>query len=129
MKEIIRERAWELGFDTCRFTSADPPDNAASFQAWLAAGRHGEMGYLVRNAYKRIDPQQVLPVARTIICLAASYWMADGVSPGRPEWPKTSPLGATPSAATTPASRTSGVVARYARATDYHDVLGERLKI
>ena len=129
MKESIRQQARDLGFDTCRFTSAAPPANGASFQAWLAAGRHGEMGYLARNAHKRMDPQQVLPGARTIICLAASYWMADGVSPGRREPPETSPPGLTPSAATTPAPRSGGGIARYARASDYHDVLGERLKI
>src|SRR6185369_9824472 len=73
MKALIAERALELGFDACRFTTADPPQSAPHFQAWLAARRHGDMDYLRRNALKRVDPKQVLPGAQSIICLAASY--------------------------------------------------------
>ena len=65
------------------------------------------MAYLERNAHKRIDPQQVLANAKSVISLAASYGAEEA-----------SPTGA----------RFSGVVARYARHSDYHDVLGERLK-
>ena len=36
MKEAIRRRALELGFDDCRFTTAHPPGSAPDFQAWLA---------------------------------------------------------------------------------------------
>ena len=35
MKEIIRRRALELGFDDCRFTSAAVPASAKQFQDWL----------------------------------------------------------------------------------------------
>ena len=73
MKEALRQRARELGFDDCRVTTASAPESAARFQQWLAEGRHGEMAWLARNAPKRVDPQQVLPGARSIITLAASY--------------------------------------------------------
>ena len=56
MKEFIRQRARELGFDDCRFTSASPPESAPRLQNWLAQGRHGQMLYLERNAAKRADP-------------------------------------------------------------------------
>ena len=59
------------------------------------------MAYLERNAHKRVDPKRVLAGARSIITLAASYHLHQ---------------------------QESGPVARYARFTDYHDVLGERLK-
>jgi epoxyqueuosine reductase len=59
------------------------------------------MAYLERNAPKRVDPLQVLAGARSIITLAASYH--------------------------DPSAR-SGLIARYARYRDYHDVLSERLK-
>lgn len=107
MKSAIRERAAKLGFEDCRFTSAAAPESAAHFQAWLNEGRHGEMQYLARNASKRVDPQQVLAGARTIICLATNYHPAE----------------------TAPPSPGTGFVARYARHTDYHDALAERLKI
>jgi epoxyqueuosine reductase len=101
MKEKIRQRALKLGFDDCRFTSADVPTSAEQFQNWLAGKQHGEMSWLERNAPKRTNPQKVLSGAKSIIALATSYEIS---------------------------SRKSGLVARYARFDDYHDVLGERLK-
>ena len=52
MKTAIQQRALELGFDDCRFTTARSPEHADSFQDWLQAGRHGEMAWLARNAEK-----------------------------------------------------------------------------
>ncbi len=101
MKELIRQKAAALGFDACFVTGAVRPDHAEAFEQWLADGRNGEMQWLARNAPKRIDPQLVLPGARSIVCLAASYHRAEG---------------------------SSGAIARYARFDDYHDVLAERLK-
>jgi epoxyqueuosine reductase len=77
MKEAIRQRARELGFDDCRFARATPPDHGAEFKRWLAAERHGAMAYLERNAAKRVDPDLVLAGAKTIITLAASYATLD----------------------------------------------------
>jgi epoxyqueuosine reductase len=110
MNNAIRQRAYELGFDACRITHAGVPDHAADFERWLAAGRHGEMAYLQRNASKRVDPGQVLPDARSVICLAASYAIAAPV----------------PEATSTSGAR--GVVARYARFADYHEVMGSRMR-
>ena len=108
MKEAIRQRALELGFDACRFTTAAAPASAEQFQNWLDGKRHGEMTWLQRTAPKRVDPQRVLSGARSVICLAASYETKIPNSELR-----------TPN---------SGVVARYARFADYHDVLGQQLK-
>jgi len=124
MKEIIRQRAFDLGFDDCRFTAATTPDHAAEFQRWLAKNRHGEMGYLERNAQKRIDPQKVLPGARSVITLATSYAASD-------EGPVTRGEGRASGAChPSPVTRHhSGLVARYARFKDYHDVIGGRLRV
>lgn len=108
MKGTIRQRARELGFDDCRFTTAAPPESAPDFSQWLAEKHHGDMGWLERNAEKRLDPQKVLPGAKSLIVLAASYEIKNQK--------------------TEIESRKSGVIARYARFTDYHDVLSERLK-
>ena len=108
MKEKIYRRALELGFDDCRFTTAAAPASAELFQDWLAGKNHGEMTWLERNAAKRVDPQKVLPSAKSIIALAASYHVEKSQSAIRnPQF---------------------GEVARYARFDDYHDVLAERLK-
>jgi epoxyqueuosine reductase len=102
MKEKIRKRALELGFDDCRFTTAAPPASAEQFQNWIAGNKNGEMSWLERNAEKRINPQRVLPGAKSVIALAASYQSEN---------------------------QKNGGVARYARFDDYHDVLGARLKL
>jgi epoxyqueuosine reductase len=109
MKAAIRQRARELGFDDCRFTAADAPASAEDYQNWLTNHHHGEMAWLERNAAKRTDPQQVLAGAKSMICLAASY--EDSNSKFKIQNSK------------------SGIIARYARFDDYHDVLAERLKM
>ena len=117
MKEAVRQRARELGFDDCRFTSANPPDHALEFQGWLAEKKHGEMAYLERNAHKRVNPQEVLAGAKSVVVLAISYETC-------------SVLRAACCEQSEHATRNTqhGPIARYARFKDYHDVIGERLK-
>ena len=117
MNAAIRQRAHALGFDDCRFTTAQAPATGNELHRWLASGQHGEMGYLERNAEKRGNPELVLPGVRSVICLAVSY--AGEIS--KPE--TVSPHRQSPVV-----NRKLGVVARYARFADYHDVLAERLK-
>ena len=174
MNAAIRQRARELGFDDCRFTTAAPPESASRLEDWLAGGRQGEMAYLQRNAAKRIDPQRVLPGARSVVTLAASYAPRENPEvkgPGSGESAEAgaalarifhdragSPLpaaGSQPPLAFCHARRTEdcapyhgslrafpaahetsrlesaspvGVVARYARHEDYHDILGRQLQ-
>lgn len=122
MKEAIRRHALELGFDDCRVTTAEPPKSAPNFQNWLASGQHGEMGYLERTAFKRVDPRQVLPGANSIVTLALNY-TPPGDAGGRGAKTLAEHL------PTDPSMRHRGVIARYARHRDYHDILGERLKL
>ena len=107
MKEEIRNKAIALGFDQCRVTTAEPPPHAAAFQDWIAAGRHGAMGYLERNAFKRVNPNEVLNGAKSVVVLANAY--GPPVSKLQQPDPR-------------------GVIARYAQHADYHDVLADRLK-
>jgi epoxyqueuosine reductase len=109
MKAAIRQRALELGFDDCRFTTADAPASKGQFQNWLAKNKNGEMSWLERNAEKRIDPRKVLAEAKSVIVLVASYETSDEASRA--------------------SNSCHGVVARYARFDDYHDVLAEKLKL
>lgn len=109
MKTALAQRARELGFDDCRIATAAAPASAAHFQRWLAQQHHGELHWLERNAEQRVDPDKVLPGARSIITLAVSY--ANPISSSSLQ-PPASP----------------GLIARYAQFADYHDVMGERLK-
>jgi epoxyqueuosine reductase len=108
MKAALRQRAAELGFDDCRCTTAAPPASAGKFQGWLAQKNHGELAWLERNADKRVDPQKVLPGAKSVIALAVSYQNSEfQISNFK---------------------AAAGVIARYAQFNDYHDVIGEKLK-
>lgn len=108
MKSRIEQRARELGFDACRFTPALPPASATRYEEWLEEGRHGEMAWMARNSAKRTNPELVLPGARSIVTLACAY----GANDGQRENDEV----------------TTGVIARYARHADYHDVLANPLK-
>jgi epoxyqueuosine reductase len=109
VKDQIKARARELGFDDCRITTAQAPETSRHFEEWLARQGHGEMAWLQRNAFKRIDPSQVLNEARSIVSLAISY--------------HSSSFSSLPSVQSTP-----GQIARYARYRDYHDILAEPLR-
>jgi epoxyqueuosine reductase len=113
VKTDIQQCARELGFDDCRFATANPPATARQFEEWLARQHHGEMAYLARNAHKRIDPQQVLANAKSIISLAVAYGENDRIRNDTQQLTR---------------NTTTGLLARYARFDDYHDVIGEKLK-
>lgn len=107
-KEDLRRAGLELGFDQLRFTGVEAPDHAAKARAWLAAGMHGEMGWLeARDELRsgRLDDARLLAGARTVIVGAVSY---DHPDPPRGPEPR-------------------GTIARYARGEDYHEVLWRRL--
>jgi epoxyqueuosine reductase len=109
VREAIRQHALGLGFDLCRFTSAAPPQTGHQFSEWLNRDYQAEMSYLKRNSEKRLDPQAVLKGAKTVVSVAMSYWHPDAID------------------RSVPSSATHGVVARYARHQDYHEVMGTRL--
>ena len=133
MKELVLQHARELGFEDCRITSAAPPRSGTRLREWLERGAHGEMAYLERNADKRVDLQKVVPGAKSVIIFAASYATGETIeanclglpTPGADRATATSLDG---SETTRERAMHHGVVARYARYTDYHEVLGVRLK-
>ncbi len=108
IKTAIRQRARDLGFILCGFTSADPPEHFSKFQNWIAAGRQAGMGYLAeaRSLTVRANPARLLPAARSIIALAAAY--------PPPPMAGNFPL--------------EGTVAAYALGDDYHEVLRARMR-
>lgn len=108
LEQTIKQRAAALGFDDCRIANANAPTTARHLQDWLRRGCHGRMGYLERNAQKRVAPSLVLSGVRSVITVATNYYD----EPPRQDR----------------AARRLGRVARYARYTDYHDVMGANLK-
>jgi len=119
LKIALQQRARELGFDDCRFTTAEPPASSAHFERWLAAQHHGGMAWLERTARKRTDPRQVLAEAKSIVCLAVAYGSPESQNPKSEARNPNSEFGN---------PKFLGLTARYARYADYHDVIAERLR-
>ncbi|MDK3160293.1 hypothetical protein QPK87_27585 [Kamptonema cortianum] len=71
--ETIKQFAMGTGFDFCGITTAEPPERAAYLREWLAAGKHGSMAWLAKNADKRVNPDAVLPGAKSIIVVGLNY--------------------------------------------------------
>ena len=106
--ETIKQRAREIGFELCGIAPAEAFPELAFLRHWINRGYAGTMAYLPRTADRRSDVRRVVPSARTVIMVGASY------NDGHPY-------------STERHDPTSGEVARYARRADYHDVLGRRL--
>ena len=110
IEDFIRDRAFALGFDAVGFAPASLGQAARSrLAAFLAAGRHGEMGWMERRSDERADPRALWPDAASVISLGLSYA------------PATDPLAIL--------SRPDrGAISVYAQGRDYHDVVKGMLK-
>ena len=95
----LKAQGYGLGFDLVGITALGPAVTSPAFDAWVAAGRAGEMHYLPRGADKRRDTRLPYDGATTAIVVGMNY---GGAEP-------------------------DGPVARYARGDDYHDVMVDKL--
>ena len=69
----IKEAALAVGFDACGVARADAlTDGEYPLREWLAKGWHGGLDYMERNVDKRMDPRQLLPGARSVICCVSA---------------------------------------------------------
>lgn len=107
--EVI-QLAQNLGFCAVGFARADRPldRDFDRYQAFVAAGFAGELSYLTQNvqARKTLAGSEILPGAKSVICLAASY--ARSTVAADPPLPQQ--------------------IARYARGRDYHNVVRKKLR-
>jgi epoxyqueuosine reductase len=106
----LRSEARRLGIRQVGVTTPEPSAHADFLREWIARGFHGEMEYLARPdaVARRADLRGTMPHVRSVVVVAQDYFQED--PPGVPEDP------------------TRGVVARYARGADYHDILKSRLQ-
>ena len=87
-QEELRRRLVALGFDEVRFARVEPAP-AEGLRRWLAWGYHADMVWMERTAERRLDPERVLPGARSVIMLGVNYWAGDAAAgaPGaRARW-------------------------------------------
>jgi epoxyqueuosine reductase len=101
LARVIKARAAALGFDLCGIARAEPLD-PARFDRWLERGWDGPaISYVRERRAQRLDPSLLVPGARGVIAVAASY---------APELPE-------------PVTEGELRVARYAQGRDYHNVV------
>ncbi|MBL8669082.1 MAG: tRNA epoxyqueuosine(34) reductase QueG [Alphaproteobacteria bacterium] len=109
-RAAIRDKALALGLDAVGFAAAAQGDAAKErLLQFLAAGRHGDMGWMADTADRRGRPHDLWPAARSIVVVGLNYG------------PEEDPLA-------TLDRRDSATISVYARNRDYHDVLKKKLR-
>ena len=110
LKALVVHCAQELGFDQVRITSAEPlVEHGQAAQERVRQGYMDGMPWFTQERVQRAsDPQALLPGARSIVAVALSYLSPDNED--------------------TPGEALTGKVARYARWTDYHQVMKAKLR-
>ena len=110
LREAIRDRALAEGFDAVGFAPALLSDEAGQgLSDFLAAGYHGDMGWMAARASERAAPTALWPQAKSVIVVGLSYA------------PKEDPMAML-------AHAERGLISVYARGSDYHDVMKLRLR-
>ena len=109
-RALIRDEALRLGFDAVGFARAElGPEVRDRLADFLAAGMHGEMGWMEGRADQRAHPRTLWPEALSVVSLGLSYAPAED------------PLA-------TLSQPDRGTISVYARHRDYHDLVKSRLK-
>jgi epoxyqueuosine reductase len=108
--QALKSYAQSLGFNRIGVIPARPSPHLEAYLAWIAAGHHGNLGYLARpdRVARRLDLNVILPGVQTLIIAAFDY--------GTPPYPTellNDPL--------------RGRISSYAYGVDYHDLMTPRL--
>ena len=110
LKQTLTTEAKDIGFakiGVCRPT--DIAEAGARLQAFVAAGHHGQMGWLADRIAWRSDPSALWHEAKSVIMLADLYT------------PNHDPLAILQ-------EKSRAAISVYAQNKDYHDVVKKRLK-
>ncbi|MCZ6674500.1 MAG: tRNA epoxyqueuosine(34) reductase QueG [Verrucomicrobia bacterium] len=102
LTDQCRQKALELGFEVCGFTSVDVKLRGEYYLKWIAEKQHGTMSWMERNNERRLAPRNILPEAKSILMVGLNYYQDD------------------------PDMR--GKMAKYALGKDYHKIIYKRLK-
>lgn len=102
LTEQCKQKALELGFDVCGFTSVEVELRGEYYLKWIDEKQHGTMAWMERNNERRLNPKNILPEARSILMVGLNYYQED------------------------PDQR--GKIAKYALGKDYHKLMYKRLK-
>ena len=104
-------KAWgrDLGFQKVGIAAIELPADEQRLNEWLAADRHGEMGYMQRHGTRRARPAELVPGTLRVISARMDYW-TEAADPD-----------------TVLADPSLGYLSRYALGRDYHKVVRSRL--
>ncbi len=105
----IKHWGHELGFQKVGIAGVDLREDEQRLVAWLDAGRHGEMSYMMRHGVRRARPADLVPGTVRVISARLDYF----------------PESASPDDVL--ADPTLAYVSRYALGRDYHKVVRTRL--
>src|SRR3954470_7455511 len=111
---LLKSWALEAGFDRAGVAELGPLEHGEALVRWLERGDQAGMEYLERRLEARLDPSQIFPGARSVLCVALQYhplYREDGER--QPE----------------PSGGLSRRGVRSARGRHYHEVMGERLRV
>ena len=110
LRDRLAAEAKAVGFAGMGICAPDAvPEAAGRLRAFLAEGRHGQMGWLAEREGWRGSAAALWPQARSVVMLAEAY---------TPQGDPLAVLG----------QRDRGAVSVYAQGRDYHDLVKRRLK-
>lgn len=106
----VKAIAVECGFSLAGVAAALPVAEASAYAEWVDRGMAGAMGYLTdHRRAKRFDPRELLPSARSILCVGLLYNTPHPSSNSMQD-------------------STVGWISRYAWGEDYHHLVSEGLR-
>jgi epoxyqueuosine reductase len=104
--ENIKSWCYQLGFEYCGIAKAVPLDNEAfKLESWLNKGFQGKMQYMENHFDLRINPQKLVPGAKSVITLLINYY---------PENHRVNE---------------DLKISKYAYGSDYHTIIKNKLKV
>jgi epoxyqueuosine reductase len=110
LSAALEAQARELGFSLFGVAMPDASVHMSFYRRWLEDDYHGEMAYLGRDdsIARRADLRRTMDSVRSVVVVGYEYYVVDDpavvADPGR------------------------GIIARYARGDDYHDVVKSKLQ-
>ena len=103
-ENIIKQLARNLGFDSCGIARAGYlEEDARRLENWLTNGYHGTMQYMENHFQLRVNPQLLVPGAKSVITVLKNYYPRQFQRADAP------------------------VISKYAYGSDYHEIIRPRL--
>ncbi|MBN8838409.1 MAG: tRNA epoxyqueuosine(34) reductase QueG [Sphingobacteriia bacterium] len=102
--QFIKQEAYKLGFDYCGIAKAEYlNEDAKRLEQWLNKGFNGSMHYMENYFDLRVDPQKIVPGAKSVITVLKNYYPSQQQNINTPK------------------------ISKYAWGKDYHEVIKQKL--